>query len=691
MIGLRDPKINPPKVRKILESIGNEKITSIKLIRTPLSKVNEFLLNIASFGQLKDKMKDANIDKLFHLSMLINNKYQLEKNDVIMLTNNPNAVKKDSETLDVNVSKDITINELLTNTQKKMGVNYGPYDAKTNNCSVFLSNVLTSNGLNNSNANNFINQKTIELFKSFPSLTEKIVKTATTAAAVVNKLVEGEGRPRRLYKTDDDRYYFLKNRKRKYIKIPSGMSEKQIININIGELVKPKKKRKRRKVVRRINQQQLGITGRFGIIPPPVRQQITLDDLKPLFTLQLLDRPATVLSTPTPTTTTTTITPTTPTTTTTTPTTTTKTPTRSRTTSKPPSRVEIGSVDSTRFAIPEETVDSTTIRPRERKALFTEKSVSPAGSFKTPSSDTSPVDKMIRKRRESASLFSQVMAGQGSDCAPCNPSFTPQSFNFGSMPFGLSNNNPNVQSSGLEPGTTPSAPVVPEKKIDGKGNNRLLMSFGGCNMTQCQCGDGAFADIINLFNPLSKTTTKVLGLGKDVDGLYNDEIEKITDKIGIDVPVISSDEIDKVVDMINPKTKEFGFVINVVPSDSDGSGKDGYRSGHWMSVFINNADDLPSIEFFDPLGDGPSPDLIDGLEKIVKKIDSDKLMLFKENMIQRQSDDTNTCGHHAIKFLEDRFNGIPWTEATGFDKCMNQQVAGEKEIQKSIKKYEMYI
>jgi hypothetical protein len=259
------------------------------------------------------------------------------------------------------------------------------------------------------------------------------------------------------------------------------------------------------------------------------------------------------------------------------------------------------------------------------------------------------------------------------------------------MPFGLSNNNPNVQSSGLEPGTTTSAPVVPEKKIEGKGNNRLLMSFGGCNMTQCQCGDGAFADIINLFNPLSKTTTKVLGLGKDVDGLYNDEIEKITDKIGIDVPVISSDEIDKVVDMINPKTKEFGFVINVVPSDSDGSGKDGYRTGHWRSIFINNADDLPSVEFFDPLGDAPEPDLIDGIERIVKKIDSDKLMLFKENMIQRQSDDTNTCGHHAIKFLEDRFNGIPWTEATGFDKCMNQQVAGEKEIQKSIKKYEMYI
>jgi hypothetical protein len=182
-----------------------------------------------------------------------------------------------------------------------------------------------------------------------------------------------------------------------------------------------------------------------------------------------------------------------------------------------------------------------------------------------------------------------------------------------------------------------------------------------------------------------------LGNGGGVDGLYNDEIEKIADKMGFDVPVVAVDQMDKIVDMISPGTKEMGFIINVVPSTSDGSGRDGFRSGHWRAVYINNADDLPSIEFFDPLGDAPEKQLIDGFRKITNKMDNDKLFLFKENMIKRQADTTDTCGHFALKFLEDRFNGVPWPEATGFDKCMNQSSDGEREIMKHAKRYEGYL
>lgn len=191
---LRDPTINPPKVRKILESIGNEKIESITLIRTPLSKSTKFLVNVATLGQLKNKMKEADIDELFHLSMLINGKYQLEKNEVIMLAQDSNAIKENSQTLEVPVNKDITINQLLENTQKQMGNNYGSYDGRTNNCSVFLSNVLSSNGLSNPNTEEFVNQKTEELFSLFPSLSSKIIKFGTNVGAFVNRQIEGEGK-----------------------------------------------------------------------------------------------------------------------------------------------------------------------------------------------------------------------------------------------------------------------------------------------------------------------------------------------------------------------------------------------------------------------------------------------------------------------------------------------------------------
>lgn len=189
----RDPTTNPPAVRKILSQIGNEKIENLQLVRTPLSKISRFLLNIASFGQLESKLKETNIDDLFHLSLFINGKYVLEKNEVIKLTRNPNEVKDNSQTLVVPVSSNITINELIENTQKQMGQNYGTYDAKTNNCSIFISNVLSANGLSTDNAETFLNQKTIELFEKFPSISSKLVKFVTDIGAAVDRQIYGEG------------------------------------------------------------------------------------------------------------------------------------------------------------------------------------------------------------------------------------------------------------------------------------------------------------------------------------------------------------------------------------------------------------------------------------------------------------------------------------------------------------------
>jgi hypothetical protein len=121
------------------------------------------------------------------------NKYELDKQEVIKLVRNQNAVKENSQTLVIPVSSTLTINEMLENTQRQMGQNYAPYDAITNNCSVFISNVLSSNGLMTDNAETFLNQKTIELFSKFPSISEKLVKFGTELGAIVDKTLYGEG------------------------------------------------------------------------------------------------------------------------------------------------------------------------------------------------------------------------------------------------------------------------------------------------------------------------------------------------------------------------------------------------------------------------------------------------------------------------------------------------------------------
>jgi hypothetical protein len=191
---VRNPRENPPKVRKLLEKIGNEEVQTIKLVRTPLSSITRTLLNIASFGQLDKVMRQIGVDKFFHLSMLINGKFVYEKNEVINLTEDPNIVKSNSETLDVPVDRVISINDLVKNTQLQMSDSYGPYDAKNNNCSIFISNVLKANWLSNQNAQDFLSQKTEQLFDSFPSLTKNIVDFATTAGAVVDRTIQGEGK-----------------------------------------------------------------------------------------------------------------------------------------------------------------------------------------------------------------------------------------------------------------------------------------------------------------------------------------------------------------------------------------------------------------------------------------------------------------------------------------------------------------
>jgi hypothetical protein len=197
----------------------------------------------------------------------------------------------------------------------------------------------------------------------------------------------------------------------------------------------------------------------------------------------------------------------------------------------------------------------------------------------------------------------------------------------------------------------------------------------------------------------SSKAKKVTG-GGDGDGLYNDEISKIVKKrIKNYVPVIAADEINELPRYVARGDKRFGFVINTNPSSSDGSGNDGYRTGHWRAVYINNEDDYPTVEYFDPLAEGKMPpELVTMTRKIAMKMNPSMMFKYKQNMLRRQSKMTSNCGHHSIKFLDDRYNGVPYADATGYTDYMEQHSSapddsqdGERDIAKAIKKYESYI
>jgi len=183
------------------------------------------------------------------------------------------------------------------------------------------------------------------------------------------------------------------------------------------------------------------------------------------------------------------------------------------------------------------------------------------------------------------------------------------------------------------------------------------------------------------------------------DGLYNTDISRVVKKRIRDfIPVIPADKTNELLKYVKQGDDRFGFIINTADSTSDGSGENGNSLGHWTACYVNNEDDYQSIEYFDPLcGEVPKA-VEDIMKKIAFKMNPEKMFKYKFNMIQQQPDNSPDCGWFSIKFLEDRYNSVPFAEASGYEsfikekhRCADNSEEGNDEIKKYIKKYKVYL
>ena len=176
---VREPGLEPPKFRKLLEEVGDEKITKLTLWRQPIS-VNSIL----KFLKL-----NKSYDDIFHLALNISDKYNLDKQSVLTFERG----KPKGETLEIPVNKDITIGEMIQKTKERMGKEaYTSYSVR-NNCQQFLLNVLSANGLMTADARKFIEQDVEKILQDLPAYSEVVANFFTKAQAVGNRLLEGEG------------------------------------------------------------------------------------------------------------------------------------------------------------------------------------------------------------------------------------------------------------------------------------------------------------------------------------------------------------------------------------------------------------------------------------------------------------------------------------------------------------------
>lgn len=176
------------------------------------------------------------------------------------------------------------------------------------------------------------------------------------------------------------------------------------------------------------------------------------------------------------------------------------------------------------------------------------------------------------------------------------------------------------------------------------------------------------SDVESMAGVSESKTTEGFGDESGDDGLYNDQIETIMKKrIKNFVPVVASDQVNSLLNHVQKGDKFFASVVNTEPSESSGR--------HWRCIVIDNRDDFTSAEYFDPLAEKSQPEqpLLDVMRKIAKRMNPEKYFKYKFNKLQRQNFNKSNCGYHCMKFIEDRFNGVPFSESTGWDSYMKRQ------------------
>jgi len=178
----------PQNVKNALGKIGNNKITSARIGRTPVQAIIQ--------GALKT-VANVPYDDLFHLfiELTLDNgqKWILEKIERINLVKEDRSKKQGAEfTSSFSVNK--TMNELFQNTKNKMGDRFLPYQSASNNCQVFIIGVLDGNGLNNSERTSFVKQNTKAIFENNPAL-RKFANTLTDIGGYGNATLQEISKP----------------------------------------------------------------------------------------------------------------------------------------------------------------------------------------------------------------------------------------------------------------------------------------------------------------------------------------------------------------------------------------------------------------------------------------------------------------------------------------------------------------
>ena len=180
----------PKVIDDLIKREGKFIVEKVEVCRKPIRSIFEKLLNVFTFGQLKEKMKEKDYDRLFHLYVILHlsngTEYHIEKNER-MAVKTPKLKSEETQCLTDDIkSRNINLETFITAPEKVNMDNLYRYSALNFNCQNYVKRLLNANGI--TKFDNFILQKVEDLA---PSYLKILMNTITDIAGSYDFLKSG--------------------------------------------------------------------------------------------------------------------------------------------------------------------------------------------------------------------------------------------------------------------------------------------------------------------------------------------------------------------------------------------------------------------------------------------------------------------------------------------------------------------
>jgi hypothetical protein len=196
--------------QSVLSAHGGARIRTITLCKTPIRSAINTALNWLSIGKWDALLQRHGLVKAFHLAILVELEAAAAPTKTVLIERNETVnvstaytIQSDTELFEVPLGADASANASATNITLSALVEdariavgdaaFFGYDAFTNNCQVFVRDVLSAQGLYTDAVKNFLFQDFSVIYDEMPSYAVILTKAATTAGVAISKLVNDDG------------------------------------------------------------------------------------------------------------------------------------------------------------------------------------------------------------------------------------------------------------------------------------------------------------------------------------------------------------------------------------------------------------------------------------------------------------------------------------------------------------------